>query len=231
MKILGSIAGTVRAVVFDIDNTLYERSEAYFAEGSAREMDCVASLLGIPRSRVESVVEAERLEIEQRAGRAATLTETVYRMGITPEQWSSIRLGAWQPDRWLRADFELCEALLRLSGLYTLAFGTNNGIEIGRRTLRVLGIPESIACRTFGPETLNASKPEAVFFRRIARKLDIRPSWCVSIGDREFSDGPPALAAGYCGAIIVPGSRDETLQVIELLTKTEHSLTLQREVV
>ena len=39
-----------------------------------------------------------------------------------------------------------------------------------------------------------------------------------------MSDGPPALAAGYAGAIIVPGSRDELLRVVPQLCNGQVSM-------
>jgi FMN phosphatase YigB (HAD superfamily) len=218
MKVFGNVNGCARALVLDIDNTIYVRTDEYFAAGSELEMQEVCRILGHPVDEMEKIVETRRAEIAEREGRKAVLTETLYSLGITSEQWSDIRLYAWRPEEWVTKDREMCSALARLSNRYLVAFGTNNGIEIGRRTLQAIGFTEpEYDLHLFGPENLGVSKPEVAFFSRIACLLDTLPHKCVSIGDREVSDGPPAIEAGYGGAIIVHGSRDETLEVINRL--------------
>ncbi|MAF14018.1 MAG: hypothetical protein CMI53_03950 [Parcubacteria group bacterium] len=215
---MGSVTEGIVGVVSDIDNTVYCRSPEYFAAGSRRELEGCASVLGLAFGKFEPMFKSKQGEIAARTGRKVTVTETVYELGVTPEQWSDLRCVAWQPEKWISSDREICQLLVELSQHFVLAFGTNSPIEIGKRTLQAIGIAEVVPQATvFGPEILGASKPNPAFHAGIAARLQLEPENCISIGDREFSDGPPAIAAGYSGAIIVPGSRNELVEVIQQL--------------
>ncbi|MFA5022204.1 MAG: HAD family hydrolase [Patescibacteria group bacterium] len=215
MKVLGLVNGNpIGGIVFDIDNTVYPRSPAYFDEGSRLELEGAAECLGLSFEALEPKFKAKRQEIEQQQGRKAAVTETLYALGLTPEQWSELRLIAWQPEKWILPDEEISRFFAKLSQQYQVAFGTNSPIEIGKRVLSIIGILAAVPqVKIYGPEVLGASKPEAAFYTGIAQRLGLPPGQCLSIGDRDFSDGPPAVQAGYAGAIIVPGSRDELLNI------------------
>jgi len=215
LKVLGLVNGNpIGGIVFDIDNTVYPRSPAYFDEGSRLELEGAAECLGLSFEALEPKFKAKRQEIEQQQGRKAAVTETLYALGLTPEQWSELRLIAWQPEKWILPDEEISRFFAKLSQQYQVAFGTNSPIEIGKRVLSIIGILAAVPqVKIYGPEVLGASKPEAAFYTGIAQRLGLPPGQCLSIGDRDFSDGPPAVQAGYAGAIIVPGSRDELLNI------------------
>jgi len=223
VTILGNPGVDFVVVVFDIDNTVYVRTDAYFNAGSENEIVEVARFLGRSVEATRMLIKEKRQEIADRENRKAALTEAVYELGITEQQWSDLRCCAWRPEEWLNFDEEMCGALLRIGEVFSVVFGTNSPTEIGIRTLRALGIEEALGDFTvFGPEKLRCSKPDPCFFRRIAELLSVDPAECISVGDRDFSDGPPALEAGYAGAILVPGSRDETISAIEHLMSVRH---------
>lgn len=210
MQVLGCITGIIRALVFDIDHTLYYRTDAYLQEGSNSEITELARIFAESFEATASRIDERRRKLARTLGRCVALTETVYDLGITPEQWTRIRCVAWNPNRYISPDPEICLIINKLSGRYRVAFATNSPIEIGRRILTIIGIRSRLC---FGPENLGCSKPDPQFYAAVAKLIDVDPAYCVSIGDREFSDGPPALEAGYAGAIIVPGSRDELLRI------------------
>ncbi len=137
------------------------------------------------------------------------MTETVRSFGIMQEQWDEFRCRVWQPEQWLSPDEEVCKTLCSLNQRYRIVFGTNSPIDVGRRVLATLGVDKAIPdTPIFGSDTLGISKPHADFFMRIAERMGFAPHHCIAIGDRTEMDGTPALAAGYAGAIIVPGGRD-----------------------
>ena len=147
----------------------------------------------------------------------ATTTEAVLSLGITREQWNDLRCRAWKPEEWLKDDPELCVTLMCMQERYKIAFATNSPRGVGLRVLKALGIgivmPDAIV---FGPESFGVSKPNPDFFVRIAEQLGLLPSQCCSIGDREESDGTPAIIAGYAGALIVQ-SRDVLVKIVPQL--------------
>ncbi|NUM25586.1 MAG: HAD family hydrolase [Candidatus Buchananbacteria bacterium] len=217
MKVLGSVTG-ILGIVFDIDNTVYYRTDEYLAAGSHNEVVEVAKILGVEPAEAQRRIAAKRQEIATQQNRKVALTEGVLALGVTRRQWDVLRCTAWNPEKWIQPDSEMSELMRRLADRFTVCFGTNSPSEIGERIIELIGIRSTVPkVLVFGPDNIGHSKPDPQFFSLIAQVAGLDPATCLSIGDREFSEGPPALEAGYAGAIIVPGSRDETLQVGEML--------------
>lgn len=217
MKVLGSVTG-IFGIVFDIDHTIYFRSDEYLAEGTWNEIAAVANILGLDPIDAEKLIKSKQQEIAVREGRKAAWTEGVLALGVTRHQWDTLRCRAWNPEVWIKPDPEMSDLMWRLAAKFTICFGTNSPSEIGERIIKLIGIRSAVPkVLVFGPDNIGHSKPDPQFFSLIAQVAGLDPAACLSIGDREFSEGPPALVAGYAGAIIVPGSRNETLEVGEML--------------
>lgn len=215
MKIIGFLR-SITALVLDIDNTIYQRNKDYLAEGTHGEITGVAKILEKSFEEVMACIkETRRALTDNQLSNEATMTKTVYRLGISPKEWSELRLKAWRPEGWINADEEISTFIANLSHTYLIAFGTNSPVEVGRRIVRLVGIGKEAVpdVRIFGPENFGVSKPDPKFFSGIARAIQTPVGKCVSIGDREFSDGPPAIEAGFAGAIIISGGRDELLDI------------------
>ncbi|MFY9463042.1 MAG: HAD family hydrolase [Candidatus Sungiibacteriota bacterium] len=205
---------SIRAIVCDIDNTLYRNLE-YHAAGTRGEINAVAEIIGVATGESISYDEmAMRIGDRRQAlsvmlGRPAGMTETVISLGITRAQWDKLRCQVWRPEEWLEPDPDVCGTLILLSQKHRIVFGTNSPVAVGRRVLVALGIDKAVPdTPLFGSDTLGVSKPHSDFFMRIAERLGFMPQYCIAIGDRIEMDGMPALAAGYASALIVPGGRD-----------------------
>ena len=236
-EIMGCIReDTACSYLFDIDDTLYTNPH-YRKEGARRELCEIATKLGVDYATVQERVNAKRSEIKDAADREPTLTETVYALGITREQWNELRCRVWQPCEWIAPDPELYTKicwLVRKNSECQIAFGTNSPVAVGRETLRALGIPDIF--RVFGPESFGVSKPDQMFFLKIAASFETNADAWISIGDRKMSDAEPALAAGFCAAVIVQG-RDDLVEFLNHLlinpgdiyngTKRQYNLTAQ----
>lgn len=204
------------ALVFDIDKTLYDNSE-YHAAGTRGEVSAIADIFGRSYEDTAQAIAVQRSILSLEWGRPATMTETVLSLRITRTQWNQLRCRAWQPEDWLKDDPELCISLMCLQERYKIAFGTNSPREVGMRVLKTLGISIMMPdAPVFGPESFSVSKPDPAFFMKIVDQLGFVPSQCLSIGDREESDGTPAIGAGYAGALIVHG-RDILVEIVPQL--------------
>ncbi len=203
----------VRGLVFDIDNTVYHHP-AYQAAGTAGEVAEVARILGQSVAAMETMIKARRRDLGVKRGSPATMTETVQSLGVTAQQWNELRCRVWQPEQWLTTDAAMCQFFRQLAATSRIvAFGTNSPATVGEGVLRSIGLRQMLPdAPVWGSDTLAASKPDPQFFRHLARQIGCDPAECLSIGDREFSEGPPAIAAGYAGAVIFPSGRDELLE-------------------
>ncbi len=209
---------SVDGIILDIDNTLYPRSKGYMKEGGEGEIGEIAKILNISNGDTLIAIKNKKDQIGKYTGRSSkkiALTEAVYALGIAVEDWSEMRCRVWQPEKWIFPDPEITELITELSKYYEVLFGTNSPIKVGLKILRILGIPDNVIAdnKVMGPENLDwISKPDPQFFSKIAEKNNLEPFNCISIGDREFSDGPPALESNYRSAVIISDNRNDLMQ-------------------
>lgn len=202
-------------MICDVDNTVYQRSPEYFTYGTHSEISAIAEILGLTFAQTESLIKETKTTLVHRLSRVVALTEVVLCLGVTLNQWNSLRHKAWCPLNWVRFDPIVAEIYRRLGGHHHIHFGTNNPSLIGERIINLVGIRSVLPeAQVYGPDNLGFSKPDFKYFGAIAKKLGVNPARCISLGDREFSEGPPAIQAGYAGAIIFPGGRDELVEAL-----------------
>lgn len=217
MKRFGCLEGC-EALILDIDNTVYDDPE-YFQDGQAREQEAVAEILGIDAGQLRDRLNAH----QQLPGQKPTMTEIVYQLGITLQQWSELRQKAWRPEQFLEPNPSLVKVIELAREKFLIAFATNSPAEIGRRVLSLIGFNGQISSgtiRVFGPEDLGSSKHDPAFFQKCAEILGLEPAACISIGDREKTEAFIAMKAGFSGAVII-SSVEETILTVNELTSTK----------
>jgi len=204
MRLL-SLPARPRALLFDIDGTLYS-DPAYMAF----QEDVLVERLAAERG--EAPEATRRLVAELRAGRAAaglgktSLGRIFAELGCdirTSVRW---RIELIEPGKWLSPDPNLGRALASLASRYAIAAVTNNPRAVGEKALAALGVAPAFGA-VVGLDDTMASKPAPEPFLRAAALLGVEPAGCVSVGDRRDVDLEPALALGM-GAILVDGVED-----------------------
>ena len=202
------------ALAFDIDNTLYEN--AAYAEMQQRVLlEALAEGLEIPPEEARRRVDAYRQDYARsHEGRRPSLANASAALGFDNSVSVRWRLDRIVPEDFLGEDPTLRRVLGDLAGRVRLAALTNNPEEIGRRTLRTLGVEEFFPV-IIGLDTSGASKPSLLPFQLLGDTLRSPLSEVLMVGDRYGVDLAPALELG-AGAVLVQ-SIDDTYALCELL--------------
>lgn len=224
MKLLGEINDQMVGLIFDIDDTLYPRTPAYRKHVWQCECELMAQKKNISVKAAEILLFDERERLIQSQGRQVTTTEIFYSLGFEKDELQAGRSNLWQPQDFLTPHPVLHLLFKLLFDKFRIAFGTNSPRSVGERILKHLGFDtigrELLIC---GPESFSQQKPAPGFFLEVANLLELAPGLCLSIGDREFADGVPAIEAGYGGALVV----DDVYELVKLFRQVaeEHRLT------
>jgi len=203
--IIRSIPATPRALIFDMDGTLYT-NEPYIRWQQESQIRRFAAYLSIGEEEARARLAGARRRREEAGLPKTSLAELFVSLGIkltTIIQW---REEEFSPAAWLRPDPGLKAALDALASSYTLLLLTNNPRKVGLESLEALGVGACFEA-VVGLDDSGVSKPSAVPFRKACGALRRRPSECISIGDRMDIDIEPALALGM-GGILVDGVAD-----------------------
>jgi FMN phosphatase YigB (HAD superfamily)/uridine kinase len=200
--------------IIDFDGTLHTDA-AYLAHTKLADLDFIADRFGL-----QSVDEADVFLASQRARVGAELGldtqarvgQTMFHLGVTPEEWDVERCARYQPEAYLQPDSALVNTLAHLNGedgRPRAVIGTNSPAEVVGRALSAMGVNRSRLSNLsiYSPTLLGTSKPDPEFFASIARAEGVEPESCVSIGDDHGNDAAPALQLGMGSILVRDGSR------------------------
>jgi FMN phosphatase YigB (HAD superfamily) len=172
----------LRAVVFDVGDTLFSEERAWAAW---------ASWLGVEARELSAALGAT---IERRADHRSAFE--LLRPGFDLQRELAARAAAGVPDDPtalydLHADSAPCVERLRAAGL-RIGVAANQRATVEPLVRRLLGDGELLGIS----EVWGLAKPDPRFFARIASQLELAPAEIAYVGDRVDNDVMPAVAAG-----------------------------------
>ena len=201
-----SVPQDMRAIIFDIDSTLYTNA-AYAFEQVDCQVRRFATLRGISNEEARKMVSDYRKKFAaENGGKKVSLSNTLRSFGISIEQSVQWRRELIEPADFLGVDSKLQDALVQLKKKYKLLCVTNNPILPAQKTLAALGVEKLIEVLV-GLDTCNLSKPAKEPFLLAAKKAGVFPKNIISVGDRYDLDIAPALELGM-GGVLVRGVED-----------------------
>jgi HAD superfamily hydrolase (TIGR01509 family) len=199
------MALATRALIFDMDGTLYE-SEALDRQYAEAVVGYIAEQRQVSPEKALELFRARRAEIEARLGRKPTTTGTMVELGFSLERWIAWRDARVRPEDVLGNDGALRSLLEDLKKAFMLVVVTNNSAEMAHRTLGAIGI-DDLFDHVFTVQDIGLIKPDPGIYRRVAEAIGIPPGQCMSIGDRPHVDLEPAAAIGM-QTFLVAGPHD-----------------------
>ena len=201
MRVL-RLPATVRALIFDIDGTLYT-NPAYQTFQEDALIERLAGERGESAQNLRKRIDAMRAERAASGSGRGSLGNAFIEFGVDIATSARWRAELIEPGDWLEPDARLVEAVGTLAARYALAAVTNNPRSVGLKALAALGAA-GLFQAVVGLDDTMVSKPAPEPFSLAARLLSVDPASCVSVGDRRDVDLDPAMELGM-GAILVDG--------------------------
>ena len=172
----------LKAVLFDLDNTLLDRERVFRAclqaDGALTEA-AVQELLQLDEA---GHGDRETLFAAWQRHRGAPMSQAVL---------NDLMMGHIQPD------LELLAALADLGSSNKLGMVTNGGSDTQRRKLKASGLDTVIPPEhTLVSSEVGVWKPDPRIFWMASQALGVEPGECLFVGDQERFDGVGARAAG-----------------------------------
>lgn len=199
------IPRNTKAIIFDIDGTLYN-SDEYVAEQVDVQIRYWSKLKGISADQGRKLMEDFRREwSEKHQGKKISLGNAFTHFGIDIDTSIRWRNQLMRPEDYLSTDTKLIQALeeLKAEGIKMIAV-TNNPVEAARKTLKAVGI-DSLIPHIVGLDTCHLSKPARPMLDKALEILNCRAEDVISIGDRYDIDLALPLEMGM-GGIVVAGA-------------------------
>ncbi|EFK97276.1 protein containing Haloacid dehalogenase-like hydrolase domain, partial [sediment metagenome] len=122
------------------------------------------------------------------------------------------------PEDFIEPNPKLVDALREAADVMPIAIATNSPSDLGKRILGLLGVDDELMAQMtiVGPDTIGVSKPDPMFFERVAVALGVDPEACIAMGDDYVNDAFPPVELGM-GAAVVNGP-DQAIELLRLAT-------------
>jgi putative hydrolase of the HAD superfamily len=184
----------IKAIIFDMDGTLYTSNEIrkQFAAAAYHTL-AAADLISLERAR--DLIEERRAELKAESGFPIPYTLTLRSFNIPISEWHNENIKFFDPRDYLHKDKKLKQALIELKKQFCLAVMTNNNEVQTDRVLEGLGLV-GLFDEVYTYNNFELLKPDPVFFKKVAAGLGIEPEACLFVGDRYDVDLRPAKELG-----------------------------------
>jgi len=194
-----------KAVIFDLDGTLYDKS------GLARRL-VLSQLLkgGLWLLKREREVRKELRGIHYESEEA--FYKAFFARFPRPELARRWYFETYMPDmvRVLRRDYRVAPwvenviAEWRTHGRKVVVFSDYGFV---REKLQAIGFNLDWADALFEAPALGGLKPCKESFERLCREIDVQPSECLMVGDRNDTDGDGARSVGMAFELVIKGGK------------------------
>jgi FMN phosphatase YigB (HAD superfamily) len=212
-------ARSFRAILFDIDNTLY-RDDHYAQWQIDVLIEHFAAHRNLELPRAQQLIQETRETITARTGRRPSLGNTMEELGVSIAQGVDWRRELVDPHLFLHPDPELSTLLDVLGSRFRIAALTNNPADVGWASLEALGIAERFPL-VIGLDTTWHSKPDWEPFAAALKGVQCGPEETLMVGDRFDVDVAPMLDNGGSGIIVE--RRDDLFLIPDALEEAARS--------
>ena len=175
-------AARIRAIVFDLDATLYDDSrlgEVVHTEAYRFVAECK----GLDPATAEALLKETKARLTHERGIAGTLSLAIGELGLDLRALHIRFAERIDPTAYLPRDERVIALLHRLASRYDLVLYTNNNRTLSGKIMAALGIAGSFS-RIFTIEDTWRPKPDQTTLEMLLDAIGQRAAACLFVGDR-----------------------------------------------
>lgn len=200
----------LKAIIFDLDGTLYQDERLGNAVNLAA-CRYIASLKGVTVEEADAMLMAKRCSVNEGCG---TLSSAVMALGGTLKELHERMSLDVRPEGVLKVDQRVIELLERLGERFELHLYTNNNNELSARIMAEIGV-SGMFRRIFTIQDSWRPKPDMTVLAGILEAIGRKPAETLFVGDRYEVD--LALPASLGCQIFEARTVEELLGLEQLL--------------
>ncbi|MCD4813281.1 threonylcarbamoyl-AMP synthase [bacterium] len=210
----------LRALIFDMDGTLYRSSELNrrYDESMVRFLSRERNLT---YSEAKYLFEKTYCMLIRKLGRMPSKLFTLTQLGACDRKWARLHGAKVLPGEILKFDPRLRRVLHKLRESFQLAIVTNNHAKNMHATLGALGIDD---CFDYVASLTDSGiyKPSSKLYAIAAKAMSVDYAFCLSIGDRFDLDLAPAADIGMHTLLV------DKMENIYQLSEILHNATAEK---
>lgn len=175
-------ARAIKAIVFDLDGTLYVSSR-FAATIQEAAVTYMAALKGMVPDEMRELMGATRARLTEDSGMLPTLSAVCTELGGSMHDLHGFFKEHLRPEEHLVRDDRVVTLLERLQSRYELYIYTNNNHAVTARIIACLGL-ENLFAAVFAIDDLWRAKPDEVRLDQIIKTTGHAPEEILFVGDR-----------------------------------------------
>lgn len=199
---------SLKAIVFDLDGTLY-RDDRLGEEVNQSAIRYVAALRQVEMADAEAMLQRARVE----NGDGGTLSRAVVALGGNLPEMHRRFAQEIHPDQFLKRDERVPKLLTLLATRFELFLYTNNNRDLSGRIMAQLGVT-GLFREIFTIEDYWLPKPDPKLITDILTKIAVKPADALFVGDRYEVD---LLVPASIGCPVFESKTVEELLALEQL--------------
>lgn len=207
----------IRAIVFDLDGTLYV-SDEFAASIQQEAASYLAGALGTSLGETRKTMAETRRRLTEEQGGVATLSGVCGSLGGSVAEMHAFFREKLAPESFLTRDQRVVDLLGRLRTRFKIYLYTNNNRALSEKITQILGI-DSCFDGMFTIDDDWKAKPDSEKLDRILGKIGVRPGEALFVGDRYDVDLQVPEKLGC--PVYLSQSVDQLLLLNRLLTNNE----------
>ena len=205
------VLNDLRAIVFDLDGTLYVSNDL------GREINLAASRYIAELKRIDLVgaaalIRATKKMLSAASGIDTPLTMAIIELGGDVRELHRRFSTEIEPELYLKRDERVVELLRLLGESFELAIYTNNNVLLTTRIMKALGVG-GMFNHVFTIEDSWRPKPDRPTLDGILQAIGRKPIECLFVGDRYDID--LRLPASLGSAVFLAKNVEELLNLIK----------------
>lgn len=177
-----SASSLIRAIVFDLDGTLYVSPE-YAATIQDAAAAYMAGVLTMQVGDVCDLMGATRRQLLEERGTVPTLSAVCTKLGGTIQALHAFLAKALHPEEFLAGDARVTALTEQLTRRFDLYVYTNNTQGMTKRILEQLGLDGNFK-QVFAIDDGWRSKPDAARLEQVLTETGLQPAEVLFVGDR-----------------------------------------------
>lgn len=176
------ITSNIRAIVFDLDGTLYA-SDIFAALIQDAGRDYMSAVLGLKPDETRELMKQTRARLQEERGTVQTLSTVCVELGGNVQDLHAYFTANLRPEPYLQRDQRVIDLLGALSQQYPLSLFTNNNRALTMRIIAVLGFDGCFE-RIYAIDDEWKAKPNEETLTKIIDNTGSKPEEVLFVGDR-----------------------------------------------
>ncbi len=193
----------IQAILFDLDDTLYD--EMQFVKSGFK---AVSLNMSKSNNIEQKVVYQMLLDVQEEHGRGKTFDIILKKLSLYDEKLTSKLVEVYRthkPNLFLYPEVSTVLSNLRKQG-YKLGIITDGNVEVQRKKIDALKIKDFFDCMIFSDEYgIEKQKPDPLPYQKAMEKLEASTNETVYIGDNPYKDFISARKLGIFTIRIMRG--------------------------